>query len=181
MNHQKYDHWILIGLLLIFGFVMRLLPHAANVAPIGAIALFAGIYLPPRWALLLPVGVMLASDLIVGLYSLPIMITVYASFVCMGLIGLWVRKHKTPLTLLGGTVVGSILFFLLTNAAVWAFGTMYPHTVAGLLQSYMAGLPFLRNTLIGDLMYVGLLIGGYELVRTYITTIDTQLLSERRK
>lgn len=161
---QKKYIPILLALLIILGFSARLFPHPANVAPIGAIALFGGLYLPKRWGILAPLAGLFLSDAIIGFYSAPMMIAVYGSFVLMGLIGMLVRKHKTVATVVGGTLAGSIAFFLITNAAVWAFGTMYPHNVAGLIESYTMALPFFRNSLIGDFFFVGILVGSYELV-----------------
>ena len=77
---------LLIPLLLIaLGFIARLLPHPANFAPIGAIALFSGLYLPKRWAIILPLAIMLISDIFVGFYAWQIMLAVYLSFVLAGL------------------------------------------------------------------------------------------------
>ena len=149
-------------ILIILGIAARFLPHPANFAPIGAIAIFSGIYLPKRWALILPLAAMFFSDLFIGFYSLPIMLSVYVSFATMGLIGLAVRKHKKLSTILGGTILGSVIFYLITNGAVWAFGGLYPQTTAGLLQSYYMAIPFFRNSLFGDLFYTGVLAGAYE-------------------
>ncbi len=166
---------LLIPLLLIaLGFIARLLPHPANFAPIGAIALFSGLYLPKRWAIILPLAIMLISDIFVGFYAWQIMLAVYLSFVLAGLIGLLVRKHKKFSTILGGTLLSAILFFLITNTAVWLFGTMYIHNFSGLMQSYFMALPFFKNSLLGDLFYVGVMVGGYEVVRFVI-------LSERNE
>ena len=38
---------------------------------------------------------------------------------------------------------------------------LYPHTLAGLAESYVAGLPFFRNTLVGDLFFTGVIFGTY--------------------
>lgn len=160
--------WVLPTLLIVFGFSARLLPHPPNFAPIGALALFGGIYLPRRLALIIPLGAMILSDLIIGFYSLPIMLSVYGSFALMNVIGLWVRERKRFSTVLGGTLCGSTLFFLITNAAVWAFSGIYPFTFSGLTQSYMMGLPFFRNTLFGDLFYVGILAGSYECIAYWL-------------
>lgn len=65
---------------------------------------------------------------------------------------------------LGGSLAGSILFFLITNWAVWAFGELYTKDLGGLLMSYTMGLPFFRNTLLGDLFYVAVFFGIAELV-----------------
>jgi len=162
-----------ILLLIILGISCRFLPHPANFAPIGAIALFGALYLPKKWALILPIAAIFISDIFIGFYSLPIMLAVYASFALMGIIGLIVRKNKKFHTILGGTVLGSILFFLITNAGVWAFGTMYTHNLSGLFSSYYMALPFFRNSLLGDLFYVGVLVGGFEFV--------TLLLHSRNK
>ncbi len=167
-SSSSFALWALPSMLILFGFAMRLLPHAPNFAPIGAIALFGGMYLPKRLAIILPLGAMLLSDSIIGFYSWQIMLSVYGSFALMGFIGLWLRRHKRFLFILGGTLAGSILFYLITNVAVWAFGTMYPHTLAGLMQSYVNALPFFRNTLFGDALYVTLLVGGFEAMRYWI-------------
>ena len=97
-------------ILITLGIAARFLPHPANFAPIGAIAIFSGIYLPKRWALILPLAAMFFSDLFIGFYSLPIMLSVYVSFAIMGLIGLLIRKYKKLSTVLGGTILGSLIF-----------------------------------------------------------------------
>lgn len=171
--------WALPLMLMLFGFAMRLLPHAPNFAPIGAIALFGGMYLPKRLALILPLGAMLLSDAIIGFYSWQIMLSVYGSFALMGSIGLFLRRHKQFSLILGGTLAGSILFYLITNAAVWAFGTMYPLTLAGLIQSYVNALPFFRNTILGDLFYVGLLAGSYEFIAYWLKQRKALIQTQR--
>ena len=155
-------------LLILLGFAARLLPHPANFAPIGAIALFGGLYLLKRWAIVLPILAMFVSDIFIGFYSWQIMLAVYTSFVLMGMIGLLVKNNKSVANVVGGTILGSALFFLITNGAVWQFGTMYTHNLAGLLQSYFMALPFFKNSLLGDLFYVGVMIGGFEVYQLLI-------------
>jgi len=161
---QKY---IPALLLIILGASTRLLPHPANFAPIAAIALFAGIYLPKKFAIILPMAAMLISDLILGFYLWPVMLSVYFSFAVTGMIGLAIQKHKKFSTILGGTLLASIIFFTITNWAVWAFGTMYTHNFNGLIQSYLMALPFFKNTLLGDLFYTGVLVGSMEVIQNY--------------
>lgn len=164
-------------LLIVLGFISRLLPHPANFAPIGAIALFAGIYLPKKWSLVLPIVAMFISDIFVGFYSWQIMLAVYISFGITGVIGLIIKNHKKFSTVVGGTVLGSIIFFLVTNASVWIFGTMYTHNFSGLIQSYLMAIPFFRNSLLGDLFYVGIMVGGYEM---YQLVINKKQLAENK-
>ncbi len=165
---MKKSYILIILALIITGFAMRLLPHPANFAPIGALALFAGLYLPRKWALIIPLGAMLLSDIIIGFYSWQIMFAVYACFAIVVGIGLLVRKNKKFSTILGGTILGSIIFFLVTNAAVWLFGTMYMHDFSGLMHSYYMAIPFFRNSLMGDLFYTGVFVGVAEGVMHYL-------------
>ena len=99
------------------------------------------------------------------------MASVYVSFLLIVGIGMIVKQHKTLGTVLTGTLLGSVLFFLITNGAVWAFGTMYPHSFAGLMQSYLMGIPFFKNTLLGDLFYTGVLVGSMEAMMVYSTKL----------
>ena len=148
---------------------LRLLPHPPNFAPIAAIALFGGVYLTRKFALGIPILAMLVSDIFIGFYEPVVMAPVYGSFVLCGLIGLWLKKHKKAGTIIGSSLLCSVLFFIITNFAVWAFTPWYAKTLAGLVQCYALALPFFRNTLLGDMFYVGVFFGTYELVRIWIS------------
>lgn len=166
--------------LIIAAIILRLIPHAPNFAPITAIALFGGIYLAnKKLAIVLPLAAMLASDIFIGFYELPIMLSVYLSFAMSGGLGLWLRKRKDVGNVMGVTLAASMQFYLITNFAVWAFGTMYPHTAQGLLASYVNALPFFRNTLYGDFFYVGVMFGLYELVKYYLVKRNPNPMSFR--
>ncbi|HET7673765.1 MAG TPA: DUF6580 family putative transport protein [Candidatus Saccharimonadales bacterium] len=151
--------------LIILGVLIRLEPHLANFAPIAAIALFAGVYLKRRYALLLPLSAMFMSDIVIGFDSIQSRLTVYGSFAFVGLIGLAVKKKKNIATIAGGSIAGSLVFYLITNFAYLYPASMYPHNLSGVIASYHNALPFFRNTLAGDLFYTGLLFGSYELIR----------------
>lgn len=143
--------------------LVRYLPHIPNFAPIAAIALFGGVYLNKKYALIVPIVAMLIADYFIGFYNPYILISVYGSFLLIGLIGLWLRNHKTLPNILGGSLAGSIVFFLLTNFAVWAVPHgWYPHTIQGLVNCFVLALPFFRNTIAGDLFYVGAFFGLME-------------------
>ena len=45
--------------------------------------------------------------------------------------------------------------------------TMYPKTSEGLLACYTAAIPFFWNTMAGDLVFTGLLFGGYYLIQKH--------------
>src|SRR3972149_10405139 len=155
--------------------VLRLVPHLPNFAPIAAMALFGGVYLNKKYALGVPLLALLISDFFIGFYDIGVMISVYSSFFVIGLLGLWLKTHKTWPGILGISLLASILFFIVTNFAVWAVPqSLYPHTWQGLTQSYIMGLPFFKNTLLGDFFYVGAMFGLYELVLKITNTWQLQ-------
>lgn len=149
---------------IILGALSRLVPHPANFAPIAALALFGGVYLRRRDAIIVPLLTMLVSDLFISGYYGPTMFYVYGSFILIGIIGLWLRTHKSPVTILASSLFASSLFFTVTNFGVWT-GNWYPHNLTGLVACYTAAIPFFRNTILGDLFYTGLFFGGYELAK----------------
>lgn len=151
-------------LLIILGITTRFLPHLANFTAIGAVAMFGGLYLNKKQALWLPLAMMFVSDIFIGFYSWPIMLSVYTGFTLMGYIGLKVRQNKKISTVLFGTILGSFIFFLTTNAAVWMFSPLYTKNLSGLMNCFYLALPFWRNMLVGDLFYVIMLVGGYEMI-----------------
>ncbi len=153
--------------LVILGIASRLLPHAANFTPVTAIALFASAYLGLRYSLVIFLAVMLVADAFIGFYSWQIMLAVYGSFALSSAIGFFLQKHKRALPIFFGALGSSLLFFLITNWAVWQFGTLYSHTPAGLLESYVMALPFFKNSLAGDLFYSAVLFGVFELSRYF--------------
>lgn len=162
-------------LFILLAVVLRLLPHIPNMAPIAAMALFGGVYLNKRYALLVPLIAMVLSDIILG-FSL-VTPFVYGSFLLTGVIGLWLKSHRNLASVIFASIVSSTLFFFITNLGVWLVGGLYPHTVQGLEHCYILALPFFRNTAIGDLLYTGVLFGSFEcakfLLKSYSLKITT--------
>jgi len=159
----------LIGVILIFiGVVCRLVPHPPNFTPISAIALFGGVYFSKKLGLILPVLSLLIGDIFLGFYQLSLMLSVYGSFILCVIFGFWLKKHKKWHTILGGSFFCSILFFIITNFSFWAFTPWYPKSVGGLIECYILAIPFFKNTLSGDLFYVMIFFGIYEMVKLWI-------------
>jgi hypothetical protein len=132
----------------------RLLPHVQNFSPVAAAALFAGAVMGRRTlAVLMPLAAMLIGDLVLGFYHWQVMATVYAALAVPALIGMIGRRHGLWLTAIGGAIGSALIFFATTNFAVWAFSGMYSLDGAGLLQCYIAGLPYLKYTVVGDLLW----------------------------
>lgn len=150
----------------------RLLPHVPNVTPITAVALFAGAYFSDRrLAFAVPLAALFLSDIVLGFDRLGETVAVYLSFALVVALGLWVGHRRSALRVGAAALSASVLFFAITNFAVWAFGTLYPNTWAGLVQCYVAALPFFRHTLAGDLAYTILLFGGFALLERRIPAL----------
>ena len=164
----KNIEFIIALIFVLIGVSLRLIPHAPNFTPIAAIALFGGVYFSKKIALILPVSAMLISDMFIGFYQIPVMISVYGSFLLCVVLGFWLKKHKKWYTAGGGAISSAVLFFLITNFAVWAFSPWYAKTLFGIAQCYLMALPFFRNTLAGDLFYVIMFFGAYELVNVWL-------------
>jgi hypothetical protein len=151
-------------ILILFAAFSRLIPHPANFTPIAAIALFSGVYLGKKYFLIVPVAAMLIGDIFLGFH--PMMIWVYGSFAVIALIGLWLKSHKSVGYIFGTTVVSSIIFFIITNFGVWLSG-FYEYSFRGFAECYTMAIPFFRNSIAGDLIYVTAMFGIYELVKKY--------------
>ncbi len=166
--------WISV-LLIILGAASRLVPHPANFAPITALALFGGAYLPRKFAFVLPLAAVFISDWFIG-YDPTTIWFVYGSFLLSGLIGLYIRDHKTVSSVVSGTILASLLFFVITNFAVWLNPvSTYTKDFKGLIECYIAAIPFFRNTLMGDMFFTGVFFGGYELSVRFVRKISPRL------
>jgi hypothetical protein len=137
-------------------------PFISKRTPVAAIALFGGAqFADKRAAFLVPLAGLLLSDLVLGFHRL--MPVVYGAFALIVLLGFSVRRRSSSLRIAGAAIFSAVLFFALTNFGVWAFGTLYPKTGAGLIECYVAAIPFFRNMLLSNLLYSALLFGGIAL------------------
>ncbi len=162
MKKERLIIAIAIILFTVAAVVMRFVAHPYNFIPVGALALFCGTFVRSRWAILLPVAAMALSDLFIGWHNL--VLFTWGCYAISGMIGWWIRQRVSVGRVFTGSVTGSVIFYLVTNFAVWAFTPLYSKTLAGLVQSYVMAIPFYRNTFFGDLFYVTVFFGCYALV-----------------
>lgn len=172
----------------------RLIPEGlrpSNFQPIGAVALFAGFYFYQARAFswLVPMAAMILSNLIIGSYDFWQMLLVNFAIVLPALYGHRLRAPSPRIDQLAErfpalrgalralrigaySVAGSLLFFVVSNFAVWAFSGMYSLDFTGLVQCYLMAFPFygqdhslqfLAGSLLGDLSFNALFFGAYAL------------------
>ncbi len=193
-----YRGGVMAGVVVLAAFA-RLVPHPPNFAPITALALFGAVTLTPRWlGVVLPVAAMALSDVLLevttrlgvlnGWLALGYgfhhwMLVVYLAVAAVAGLGMLARGRwaLVPAAVLGG----SLVFFLVTNFAVWADGlvggplAMYPPTWDGLVECYVKALPFYQMTLVGDLFYGAVLFGGLALAEKYAPGLVYEALPVR--
>ncbi len=167
-------------LLYIFGLILlaafsRMIPHPYNFAPLGAMSLFGAAYFAnKKLAFLLPILAFFVSDLLVnnilyaGYYNNFVIISpgyiwTYGAMLLIVLAGIFIFKKITFSRVITGGLAASAIFFIISNLGVWATSPTYPANIQGLIACYSAAIPFFHMTVIGDLVYSGLLFGSYEL------------------
>lgn len=173
MKMKKNNTVFIIGLILIAA-LSRLLPHPSNFAPLGGMALFGGYYFSKKWhSFAVTAGSWWLTDLVLNnvvykqwfpifTWVSPSFITVAISLLVIILISKALIKKISFNAIILASVLSSIAFFVITN-----FGTFlerYPQNIAGLTAAYTAAIPFFKNTLMGDLLYSGILFCIYHFV-----------------
>ena len=149
----------LVIILLAIG-AYRLFPHPFNVTPVMAMGLFAGTYFDRKWlGFAIPLLSMFLADIFLGFHDT--MLFVYGAILIAVSIGFLLRKSVSPLKVIGASVAGSIIFFVITNFGVWAVSDYYPKTWEGLVTCYTMAIPFFQRTLLGDLFFNGVLFISY--------------------
>jgi len=162
-DRKQYGARVAVGLMMI-GAVARLIPHPANFTPVGSTSLFAGARVRGGFAYLMPLVLMLLTDpLLTLIYGYPmfnrVTPVIYAAFLVNVWIGRRLLAKINPARVASATALCSLQFFVLTNIGVWMLGGWYPHTSVGLVACFVAALPFLAPTMVGDLAYAGFLFG----------------------
>ena len=196
MNRPASDSLLAPGPLVLAAMILaaamsRLLPHLPNFSPLAAIALFGGAYFASRrWALLVPLLAMVASDLALGARLggtyleyfttggyLPSLLANYACVLLMVWMAFGLRGKVGGGRVLGYSLAGSGVFFLVSNFAVWLTAHVvagYPACSTGLVPCYVAAIPFFQWTVLGTLFYAALLFGGFALLRSRLPALRPQ-------
>ncbi|WP_166820448.1 DUF6580 family putative transport protein [Thalassoroseus pseudoceratinae] len=182
-NENDAPRKLLIGLM-VYALCMRVLPYALqsiwgvkitagetiypwNFSPFSATVLFGATYFASRrTAFLVPMLILLLGDLGIWAFTGQFdwafyrgMEFVYLGFLVTATLGLFLRQKCTAMSVLTLAFVSEVAFFLITNFGSWWTMGFYPHTASGLMDCYVAGLPFFRNSLISCGFFSMLLFG----------------------
>ncbi|HPF74095.1 MAG: DUF6580 family putative transport protein [Lysobacteraceae bacterium] len=167
---------LLLTGLIVLAALSRVLPHPPNFSPVEAMALFGGAYFARRGlAVLIPLVAMLISDVALGLINGgeywsyltsggPL--SIYALIALCSVLGFGLRGRVSGGRVLGYSLLGSVLFFVISNGLIWLSATAgSPYCGQGLAACYAFALPFFQWTVAGTLFYSAILFGGFELLR----------------
>lgn len=149
--------WIVM---MVLGACARLVPHPWNFTPMMAIGLFAGSQTRKvSTGVLATLGALVLSDIVLGFY--PGFWYVYGAALIPVLLGRLIRNRSGAGTIAGAAIASSLAFFLITNFMVWAADRLYPLTIRGLSECYLAAIPFYQNQVLGDAVFTIAIFGGY--------------------
>ena len=163
---------VLTGLIILAAF-SRIIPHPANFSPLGAIAIFGAAHFSKKWqVLLIPLAATWLSDLFInnviyaayypqftwfyeGFYWQ------YSSYILITLITMPIFTKVSKERVLIASFASTIIFFLVSNIGCFVGNSYYPESFTGLMNCYVAGIPFIKGTLLGDLFYSIMLFGSF--------------------
>ena len=141
---------------------LRFVSMPISFTSVGAALLFFGAR-GSRQNLWIPVALSAMADVLLTkfAYGYPVTwdhLVTWAWYAGVLGLGLLLRNTNSPVRIGGASLFSSIMFFIVSNFAVWAssYGTMYPRTLAGLGECYTAGIPFFRHNVTLDLVFTAI-------------------------
>ncbi len=187
MQNEKINlrFTLLVAMILLAAF-SRIVPHMPNFSPLGAIGLFGAAHFQKRWqAFLIPIAATWLSDLFInnviyaryypsftwfydGFYWM------YGTYALIVLAGIFIFRKVTVQRVIAGSLASTAIFFLVTNFICWPGSKVYSQDLKGLMDCYIAGLPFLKGTFLGDLFYSAVLFGGFALAQKRFPSLRLQ-------
>jgi len=185
INQETSRELLIFSLLVAIGVAGRWGQPDWEFTPVAAAAIFAGRYFYRMFvAALVPVAILAISDLLLPAYnSWPVLFVKYSAMVMPILFGRMLLAEPRRWKSLGRWAICGIapatLFFVTTNLAVWAFESDYAKNWAGLIECYVAAVPFYRSMLVGDLFYLTVLFGSAVIAGQQFTS--RALIEERLK
>jgi hypothetical protein len=150
-------NWVLLVLLIFTASLSRVIPHAPNFTPILSIALFSGASFDRKYyAYIIPLAAMILSDALIGFHILAP--SIYFIMALIAILGSYIREINAKNIIIMSTI-SAVIFFVLSNVAVWVFTPYYAKTLTGLGACFIAALPFFTNTIMSAWLYSAIMFG----------------------
>lgn len=179
--NKLHNKFLFALLLVVLASSIRMLT-IYNFSPIAAVALFSGALFGRRYiAFIFPLVVQFVSDILVNtyVYNMPNpfeyffkweALFVYPCYIAITLLGTWVGTNGKFVRVPVGALASTALFFVVTNFGAWLSEPMYTKDLAGLVSSYTLALPFIKNSLIGDVVFSAFFFGAFYVAQRFTVT-----------
>ncbi|HOJ19655.1 MAG TPA: hypothetical protein PLT92_13920 [Ignavibacteriaceae bacterium] len=179
----NYTNTVLLLILLVV--LSRLVPHMHNFSPLGAISLFGAAYFLKKWqAFIVPIIAVWISDLfinnIIYSYMFPTFSLFYdgffwqySSYLLITLGGIFILKKINLSRIITASLFSSVSFFLVSNFGFWISSPFYTKDLNGLFTCYVAAIPFIKGTLIGDAIFSSVMFGSFYLLQQKFSHLKT--------
>ena len=144
-----------------------------NFSAAHALLFCAAFWLPGWMGWVLPLATIIVTDILLNLfhYSMPVMVPelvvnwmILALFVVLAK---WLARRRSYGRVFLGTLIGALLFYLVSNTVSWLVNPVYAKTIAGWVQALTVGLPgfpptwlFGLKSLLGTGLFTGLFAGA---------------------
>ncbi len=151
-----------LSLVLVFAAVAERLwwDLGPNVELVMTASVLAAMYLGRNWGIGVALISLAISDLVLG--NTLIMFFTWSGFAVIALGGRLIKRRPVIAGIYG--LAGALWFYFYTNFGVWLIGGLYPRTLAGLAQSYIMGLPFLRLHAVTSVLFLSLSVSLIEIL-----------------
>jgi hypothetical protein len=183
MNTKINLRFFVLAALILLAAFSRVIPHPVNFSPLGAIAIFAAAHFNKRWQILcIPILATWLSDIYINnvIYSryYPTFTWfyegfyfTYLSYILIAIFGLLLFKKLNFKRILIGILGSSVIFFIVSNLGCWVGNSFYPQNFSGLISCYIAGIPYITGTLLGDIFYGLILFGGFSIAQNQLPAL----------
>ena len=161
---------LLILSIFLLGVISCIADHPANFTPILSITLLSGFYIKKKYGFLLPISIMLTLYYFLPPTHMLLYGAMLIAYLLIYAAGFYFLKDNIG-NVIYMSFLSSIIFFIISNFAVWLSGG-YFQNLAGLLLCYEMALPFFKNTLISTIYFSTYFYIIYKFMNSYEKTYN---------
>ena len=148
-NSTRYLIILFLVLLLV---VSRNLSFIPNFTPTISLIVFASTMFRNYYILAsIVIASQLISDYFLRYYSS--IFFVYLGYILLAFASKFILKEINFVSIIGTSIISVFIFFLVSNYGVWQMMDICDYSLSGLIECYIAGIPFLKYSLISTLLY----------------------------
>ena len=165
--------WLPLVLMLVFAASRwpGMLPE--NFSAAHALLFCAAFWLPGWLGWVLPMATIIVTDILLNLFyyaesvMVPELISIWMILAMFVVLAKWLARRRSYGRVFLGTLVGALLFYLVSNTVSWLVNPVYPKTIGGWIQALTVGLSgfpptwwFGLKTLFSTGLFTGLFAGA---------------------